>query len=149
MASSSSSVQSDVFLLILLYAIQGIPLGLSLGSVPFLLKNVASYTDVGIFSFASYPYSLKLFWSPIVDSIYVKSIGRRKSWIIPIQLAVGCIFVLISGWMDQFMQEKQSRDQVVFLTAVFFCIVFLVATQDIAGKFIFLERKVLNVDIFD
>jgi phage-related holin len=134
----TDSSAANVLLLVLLYAIQGIPLGLSLGSVPFLLRNVASYTDVGIFTFASYPYSLKLFWSPIVDSIFIKWLGRRKSWIIPIQLVVGCIFIVISGWMDEFMAQQQSREQVVFLTVVFFFIVFLVATQDIAGLSLFI-----------
>jgi hypothetical protein len=33
----------------------------------------------------AYPYSLKLLWSPIVDSLFSESFGRRKSWIIPIQ----------------------------------------------------------------
>ena len=52
--------------------VQGIPLGLTFGSLPFLLKERASFSEMGLFSLASYPYSLKLFWSPIVDSIYAK-----------------------------------------------------------------------------
>lgn len=54
--------------------IQGVPLGLTFGSVPFLLQESSSYTDIGVFSFAAYPYSLKLLWSPIVDSVFVKDI---------------------------------------------------------------------------
>lgn len=49
---------------------------------PFLLQAKASYTAIGIFSLASYPYSLKLLWSPIVDSIYSLAFGRRKSWVV-------------------------------------------------------------------
>ena len=49
---------------------------------PFLLQSKASYTQIGIFSVASYPYSFKLFWSPIVDSIYSSAFGRRKSWVV-------------------------------------------------------------------
>lgn len=48
-------------------SLAGIPLGLSNGSIPFLLREKASYTAIGLFSLASYPYSLKLLWSPIVD----------------------------------------------------------------------------------
>lgn len=44
--------------------------GLTMGSIPFLLQSKASYTEIGIFSLSSYPYSLKLFWSPIVDAIF-------------------------------------------------------------------------------
>lgn len=50
--------------------IQGVPLGLTFGSVPFMLQSSSSYTDIGVFSFASYPYSLKLLWSPVVDSVF-------------------------------------------------------------------------------
>ena len=52
--------------------VQGIPMGLVFGTIPFLLKGAAnvSYTELGLFSLAGYPYSLKLLWSPIVDSFY-------------------------------------------------------------------------------
>lgn len=36
---------------------------------PFLLQAKASYTAIGIFSLAAYPYSFKLAWSPVVDSV--------------------------------------------------------------------------------
>ena len=47
-------------------------MGLVFGTIPFLLKGAAnvSYTELGLFSLAGYPYSLKLLWSPIVDSFY-------------------------------------------------------------------------------
>ena len=53
---------------------------------PFLLQANASYTQIGIFSLAAYPYSFKLFWSPIVDSVYSLAFGRRKSWIVSLGL---------------------------------------------------------------
>lgn len=76
--------------------LQGVPLGLALGSLPYLLKanSNLSYAAMGVFSFAQYPYSLKLLWSPIVDSIYFLGFGRRKTWIVPIQIVVGLIFLL-------------------------------------------------------
>eukprot|EP00124_Ichthyophonus_hoferi_P001783 Ihof_evm7s103 gene=Ihof_evmTU7s103 len=46
----------NVALLVLLYLLQGIPIGLAFGSVPFLLKQKFSYTIIGIFSLAQYPY---------------------------------------------------------------------------------------------
>ena len=42
----------------LLYTVQGVPLGLTHGSVPFLLKEHISYTKMGVFSLAGYPYRL-------------------------------------------------------------------------------------------
>jgi hypothetical protein len=52
-----------------------------------------SFTQMGIFAISAYPYSFKLFWSPVVDSVYSSAFGRRKSWIVPIQLA-RCVRVL-------------------------------------------------------
>lgn len=43
------------------------------------------------FSFVRWPYSMKLLWAPIVDALYVHSIGRRKSWLIPIQYVTGVL----------------------------------------------------------
>lgn len=120
-------------MLILLYTLQGIPLGLALGSIPFLLKaHTTSYTTLGLFSLASYPYSLKLLWSPIVDSIYSNSFGRRKSWIIPIQTIVGIMFISGASTIEQLVNNADSRTEVVNLTLIFFFVVVLVATQDIA-----------------
>jgi PAT family acetyl-CoA transporter-like MFS transporter 1 len=50
------------------------------------MQSRVSYTQIGIFSLASYPYSFKLLWSPIVDSLYWARLGRRKSWIVPLQV---------------------------------------------------------------
>ena len=52
----------NIALLMFLYLLQGIPLGLS-GSVPYVLSSrKVSYTDQGTFSFALWPFSLKLLW---------------------------------------------------------------------------------------
>lgn len=40
--------------------LQGIPLGLSFGSIPFLLKSKLSYSEIALFSLSAYPYSLKV-----------------------------------------------------------------------------------------
>jgi hypothetical protein len=72
----------NFLLLCVLYFLQGVPMGLATGSVPFLLKPYLSYGQIGVFSLASYPYSLKLFWSPIVDAVWSPRFGRRKSWVV-------------------------------------------------------------------
>jgi hypothetical protein len=53
-----------------------------------------------VFALSGYPYSLKLLWSPIVDSKFIPSIGRRKSWIIPMQLIIAGIMFYISLNVD-------------------------------------------------
>ncbi|KZT67668.1 hypothetical protein DAEQUDRAFT_693874 [Daedalea quercina L-15889] len=124
-----------IILLIILYLIQGFPLGSSVtqhstGSLPFLLREHLSYSQLATFSLTTYPYSLKLFWSPIVDAIYTPALGRRKSWIIPMQLLVGSIMAILSFYADQMMQSPAEYINV--LTAAFTTLVLLSATQDIA-----------------
>ncbi|KAF8944894.1 hypothetical protein BGZ47_003547 [Haplosporangium gracile] len=117
-------------LLVVLYLLQGVPVGLAFGSIPFLLKAKMSYTQIGVFSLANYPYSMKFLWSPIVDAVYNKEIGRRKSWIVPIQLLTGFMFL----WLGINIDDWMSQDQIAIgrLTAVFFVLIFFSATQDIA-----------------
>lgn len=116
--------------LIVLYTLQGVPVGLAFGSVPFILKSKLSYSQVGVFSLASYPYSLKLLWSPIVDAIYSRRIGRRKSWIIPVQLVSGVTLLYLGSVIDASMAD--SARNLVKITVCFFLLVFFCATQDIA-----------------
>ena len=124
----------NFLLLVLLYFLQGIPMGLASGSVPFLLKDHLSYGQIGIFTLASYPYSLKLFWSPIVDAVWSPKLGRRKSWILPIQFASGIGLIYLGGVVEDMMLEAGKGDGsgVWAFTGWWFMLVFMCATQDIA-----------------
>ncbi|KAJ1666306.1 hypothetical protein IW140_005212 [Coemansia sp. RSA 1813] len=120
----------NILILISLYWLQGIPLGLAHGSIPFLLKEKLSFAQVGLFSLAGYPYSLKLFWSPFVDSLYDRKFGRRKSWIVPIQLVLGLVFWWMGSHIDGLVRNPaENIHEIMYL---FLAIVFLGATQDIA-----------------
>ena len=78
-----------VCVLFCLYILQGIPLGLG-SAVPLVLINRSvPYKDQAKFSFAGYPFSMKLIWAPLVDSVYVARFGRRKSWLVPTQYLLG------------------------------------------------------------
>ena len=127
----------NFLLLVLLYFLQGVPMGLAGGSVPFLLKSHLSYGQIGIFSLASYPYSLKLLWSPIVDAVWTPRVGRRKSWILPIQTLSGFGMIWLGGQAEG-MMANASKDVWAF-TSWWFFLVFMCATQDIAvdGMFSF------------
>lgn len=115
--------------------IQGIPLGLVFGSIPYMLKsmktNALSYSHFGLFSLAGYPYSLKLLWSPIVDSVYNRRFGRRKSWILPVQLAVGLVFYALGRNIDSWLVPGKPVD-FWRLNGCFLLLVTLCATLDIA-----------------
>lgn len=162
---------SDKFnyaLLVVLYTLQGIPMGLS-ASIPFLLQEKiqkmtaaaavaaagsamsateaalvaseasrASYNANAIFALCSWPFSMKLLWAPIVDSVYFKRFGRRKSWLVPVQAIAGLIMVGGSDFVERqlglanVVGEASASMNVKGVTAFFFVLYFLMATQDIA-----------------
>ncbi|XP_019587534.2 acetyl-coenzyme A transporter 1 isoform X1 [Rhinolophus sinicus] len=124
---------SSILLLLFLYVLQGIPLGLA-GSIPLILqsKNI-SYTDQAFFSFVFWPFSLKLLWAPLVDAVYLKNFGRRKSWLVPTQYVLGLFMIYLSTQVDHLLGNTDGRTpDVVALTVAFFLFEFLAATQDIA-----------------
>ena len=124
----------NFLLLCLLYFLQGVPMGLASGSVPFLLKPYLSYGQIGVFSLASYPYSLKLLWSPIVDAVWSPRFGRRKSWITPVQVVSGLAMIYLGGRIEDMMKQAGANGGagVWGFTWWWFLLVFLCATQDIA-----------------
>ncbi|OCF73566.1 hypothetical protein I204_05409 [Kwoniella mangroviensis CBS 8886] len=110
--------------------LQGIPLGLTFGTLPFLLKSHLSYSQLAIFALSTWPYSLKLLWSPIVDAWFVKSWGRRKSWIVPVQGIVGLGMWWIGGRVEGWLNAETI--DIRFITGVFGSLILAAATQDIA-----------------
>jgi MFS family permease len=126
--------QRNFLLLVLLYFLQGIPMGLAMGSVPFLLKNHMSYGEIGTFSLASYPYSLKLLWSPFVDAVWSPKIGRRKTWIVPIQFLSGFGMIYLGSHVEGMMTTmgKSGGMTVWSFMLWWFFLVLMCATQDIA-----------------
>ncbi|KAI1893886.1 hypothetical protein AGOR_G00128270 [Albula goreensis] len=123
----------NVFLLLFLYVLQGIPLGLA-GSIPLIMqsKNV-SYKDQAYFSFVFWPFSLKLLWAPLVDALYLPQFGRRKSWLVPTQYLLGFFMLYLSVTVDSLLEgDGHKGPDILTITAVFFMLEFLAATQDIA-----------------
>jgi MFS transporter, PAT family, solute carrier family 33 (acetyl-CoA transportor), member 1 len=122
----------SMLLLLLLYTLQGIPMGLS-ASIPFILQEKVGYADQATFSLVSWPFSLKLLWAPFVDSIYSQRFGRRKSWLIPVQFICAGLMIGGSYFIGELLGEGEGqKPHVVYLTAFFFVLYFMMATQDIA-----------------
>ncbi|KAH7488232.1 hypothetical protein PRIC1_007649 [Phytophthora ramorum] len=122
----------SIVLLLLLYTLQGIPMGLS-SSIPFILQEKVGYGDQATFSLVSWPFSLKLLWAPFVDSLYSERFGRRKSWLIPVQFICAALMVVGSWFMSDLLGEGEGqKPHVIYLTVFFFVLYFMMATQDIA-----------------
>eukprot|EP01147_Barroeca_monosierra_P001535 gene1535-4685_t len=60
-----SSRYKNLALLVVLYTLQGIPMGLA-ASIPLLLQErKANYGAQALYTLTSWPFSLKLLWAPI------------------------------------------------------------------------------------
>ncbi|VVC28218.1 Major facilitator superfamily domain,Acetyl-coenzyme A transporter 1 [Cinara cedri] len=121
----------NFYLLTLLYVIQGFPIGLST-AIPIILqsKKTVTYDDQAAFSISVWPYSLKLLWAPVVDALYSKRIGRRKSWLLPLQILMGSSLLCMAYNIDDWMPETGKPNLRMLVIVVFF-INLLSATQDI------------------
>ncbi|MCB0369661.1 MAG: MFS transporter, partial [Bdellovibrionales bacterium] len=76
------------------------------------------------FSWVGMMYSLKFIWAPVLDSVSLNKFGRRRSWMLTMQLALmGAIFLL--GRVDPI--SSLSTMAVIAVIVSFFS-----ATQDIA-----------------
>ena len=116
---------------------------MTFGTLPFLLKAHLSYSQLAVFALATWPYSLKLLWSPIVDAWFVNRWGRRKSWIVPVQGIVGLGLWIIGGSVEGWLEtvgtlsagyvrailKGQEPVNIRFITAVFGTLIFAAATQ--------------------
>ena len=120
-------------LLTALYALQGIPLGLATGAVPFLVQANAATPAAGLaaaggFALAAWPYASKLAWAPIVDAAYPAPHWRRRTWILPTQALSAGLMWCGAGFAENALQAGHTTA----LTLFFFALVAAAATQDIA-----------------
>lgn len=99
----------NIALLMVLYLLQGLPLGLN-SSLPYILSSrKVSYADQGTFSFAFWPFSMKLLWAPLVDAIFIKRFGRRKSWLIPVQYLIGIFMFTFSDYVHDLLESNRHE----------------------------------------
>ena len=100
-----------IVFLIYLYFLQGVPLGLVMSTSTLLASSktsAASFSDQGTFSFAFYPFSVKLLWAPIVDSLFISRVGRRKTWLFLVQFLM-CLFMFASaGYVQELVENNQK-----------------------------------------
>ncbi|WIX32323.1 RhtX/FptX family siderophore transporter [Salinicola sp. JS01] len=81
--------------LALLYLSQGIPIGLAMDALPTLLRqDGAPLRALAFLPLVGLPWVLKFLWAPWVDNHWFRRLGRRRSWILPMQ---GCVVVCLLG----------------------------------------------------
>ena len=117
-----------MILLVLLYSLQGLPLGFFLSTVPILFKKYLTYNEIGVIMMCTIPFSFKVLWSPFVEFYHFESVGKRKSWIIPTQLLMCVILFWLRNNLEQLLIDKEVHLVSTLMTAL----VFIITCQDIA-----------------
>ena len=112
-------------LLASLYLSQGLPYGFLTQAVPVMLRREgASLTTIGDTSLLMAPWLLKFLWAPVVDRWWSASVGRRRSWILPLQ---GLTIAVLAA-----LALTTPSNAIQVLLAATFVTALLASTQDIA-----------------
>jgi hypothetical protein len=133
-----SSTAGRVALLSSLYFSQGLPFGFFTQALPvWMRQHGLSLTLIGASSVLALPWALKLLWAPLVDRYGGSPLGRRRGWILPLQLAqVLAICALAAvGAVANGAGAPQGEGLTAMLHAMalaMFVTNLLAATQDIA-----------------
>ncbi|HVE83957.1 MAG TPA: MFS transporter [Myxococcales bacterium] len=112
-------------LLLSLYLVQGLPYGFQVKVLPlFMAQRGTSNTAIGFIGALALPWLFKALWAPLVDRYGSARFGRRKSWILPLQLLL--VGAALAG------AEAAERGALVPLLGVILVMNLIAATQDIA-----------------
>lgn len=90
----------------------------------WLKDSGAGNRTIGLMTYVALPYLLKPLWAPLIDRYPLPLLGRRRGWILAMQLALAGSIALLA------LQEPRSSLPALAACAVL--VVFCSATQDIA-----------------
>ncbi len=78
----------------------GLPFALFLGTLfAWLTEAEVDLETMGVFSLIGLAYAFQFIWSPVIDKVEIpvlRRLGKRKQWIIPMQLLLGAILVTMA-----------------------------------------------------
>lgn len=124
--AEKSKDRSNLFRIAGLYIVQGIPIGFGFESIPTLLRHEGTSLNVlMLVHLIGLPWVLNFLWAPYVENHWNERLGRRRSWILPMQLGLVIVFLALA-----FIPFEPGNAVIIFIlvmTASFFA-----ATQDIA-----------------
>ncbi|MCP4447861.1 MAG: MFS transporter [Myxococcales bacterium] len=119
------TTSSKLLLLGTLYLSQGLPFGFFTQALPVLLREQGlSLPAIGFTHLLALPWALKFLWAPVVDRHRFRMLGRRRSWILPLQALAIVTLALVA--------MTHPANTLPLLLLGIFAINLFAATQDIA-----------------
>ncbi|MEM7156792.1 MAG: MFS transporter [Myxococcota bacterium] len=108
-----------------LYFSQGLPFGFFTQALPALMRQQGvSLAAIGLSTLLALPWGLKFLWAPWVDRRGNTRFGRRRGWLIPLQLSSTTVLLLLA--------LADPAHSLVWLIVGVLLTNLLSATQDIA-----------------
>lgn len=87
-----------------------------------LIKKGASYSSLSQLSLMSYPFALKFVFSPLVDTYYIKLLGKHKTYIVISNYIMSGLLLLFAFFIEDWINHLE----ITKITAIgFFLILFL------------------------
>lgn len=121
------SNRKTFFMLVFGFA-SGLPFALFLGTLfAWLTEAEVELETMGVFSLIGLAYAFQFLWSPLIDKVNIpllRRLGKRKQWIVPMQLLLGAILVTLS--------VLEPKTQLGWFSLLAGIGAFASATQDIA-----------------
>jgi PAT family beta-lactamase induction signal transducer AmpG len=103
----------------------GLPLALTSGTLQaWLTVAEVDIRTIGLFSLVGLPYTLKFLWSPFMDRFVPPWLGRRRGWLLAMQLG---LLLSIAG-----MAGLSPETDLALIGVLAVGVAFLSASQDIA-----------------
>ncbi|WP_058524968.1 AmpG family muropeptide MFS transporter [Legionella birminghamensis] len=118
-------MNTRLFIIFLLGFSSGLPLALITSTLQAWFADAGmSVLATGLLSLVGLPYVYRIIWGPLLDRYSLFSLGKRRSWILSMQ-----ILLLLSFNLMAWCSPNQSPQWMAFLALL---IAFFSATQDIA-----------------
>lgn len=113
-------------------------------SVSLILQSQPdNYYTMYLLSFVSYPALLKFLVSPIMDTFYIKTFGKSKTYLVASSLCMASICLVSSSYIDNIITTNQAGMITLILVSINVCIMFyfMAATIWIVTLFTGIEAK--------